>query len=214
MRLIPRARVGLTPFPSLRGSGSRVLHFRFFSPFKKRRGLSDPLFVSGGVVAEDTRTYRGVESRSSSGHDVCMREILPGLFHWTAIHPKIKIEVSSYYVLEHGVLLDPLVPPEGFDWFRARRTPELVILTNRHHFRHCAEFQGAFGCTVWCNAEGMNEFQAGEKVEPFAVGHVFPGGIESHPVGAICSDETALRIPVPEGALAVADGVVRDGVGA
>ncbi len=154
-----------------------------------------------------------VESRSSSGHDVCMREILPGLFHWTAIHPKIKIEVSSYYVLEHGVLLDPLVPPEGFDWFRARRTPELVILTNRHHFRHCAEFQGAFGCTVWCNAEGMNEFQAGEKVEPFAVGHVFPGGIESHPVGAICSDETALRIPVPEGALAVADGVVRDGEG-
>ncbi len=140
-----------------------------------------------------------------------MREILPGLFHWTATHPRIKIEVSSYYVLEPGVLLDPLVPSEGLDWFRARRDPALVILTNRHHYRHCAEFQQAFGCAVWCNAEGMQEFQAGEKIHPFEVGHIFPGGIESHPVGAICSDETALRIPISDGALAVADGVVRDG---
>ncbi len=142
-----------------------------------------------------------------------MREILPGLFHWTAVHPKIQIEVSSYYVLEPGVLLDPLVPAEGLDWFRERRAPERIILTNRHHYRHCAEFQQAFGCTVWCNAEGMHEFESGEKVEPFTAGHVFPGGIESHPVAGICLDETALRLPVAEGALAVADGVVRDGAG-
>ncbi len=26
-----------------------------------------------------------------------MNEILPGIYHWTAAHPKIKVEVSSYY---------------------------------------------------------------------------------------------------------------------
>jgi hypothetical protein len=142
-----------------------------------------------------------------------MREILPGLFHWTATHPKIKIAVSSYYMLEPGVLLDPLIPAEGLDWFRERRVPELILLTNRHHYRHCSEFQQAFGCEIWCNEAGLHEFQAREKVLPFAVGRVFPGGIESHPVGALCPDETALRIPVAEGALAVADGVARDGDG-
>lgn len=142
-----------------------------------------------------------------------MREILPGLFHWTATHPQIKIAVSSYYALERGVLLDPLIPAEGLGWFREHRAPELIVLTNRHHYRHCAELQEAFGCEVWCNEAGMHEFQAGEKVVPFAVGHVFPGGIESHPVGAICPDETALLVPIGEGALAVADGVVRDGEG-
>jgi hypothetical protein len=146
-------------------------------------------------------------------HHAGVREILPGLFHWTAVHPKIKIEVSSYYVVEPGVLIDPLVPAGGLGWFRARRAPEFVILTNRHHFRHCAEYQREFRCTVWCNAEGMQEFQAGEKVEPFEVGHVFPGEIESHAVGALCPDETALRIPIAEGVLAVADGVVRNGRG-
>ncbi len=50
-----------------------------------------------------------------------MREILPGLFHWTAVHPKIRIEVSSYYLPEAGVLLDPLLPAEGLEWFRGRR---------------------------------------------------------------------------------------------
>lgn len=146
-------------------------------------------------------------------HDGPVIEILPGLFHWTATHPRIKIPVSSYYVLEPGVLLDPLVPAEGLDWFRARRAPETILLTNRHHHRHSAEFQRAFGCEVWCNAAGLHEFQSGERVQAFAVGREFPGGIESHPVGGICPDETALRIPVAEGALAVADGVVRDGNG-
>jgi hypothetical protein len=64
-----------------------------------------------------------------------MREVLPGLFHWTAVHPEIQIEVSSYYVAGSGVLLDPLIPAEGLGWFRAHATPRHVILTNRLHYR-------------------------------------------------------------------------------
>ncbi len=56
----------------------------------------------------------------------------------------------------------------------------------------------------------MHEFSHDEKVQAFRVGDVLPGDIESHEVGVLCPDETALRLPVEGGALAVADGVVRD----
>lgn len=138
-----------------------------------------------------------------------VREIVPGLFHWTALHPKIRIEVSSYYLEAAGVLLDPLIPAAGLDWFRTHGEPRHVLLTNRHHYRHSAAFAEAFGCTVWCNEEGMHEFSHDEKVQAFRVGDVLPGDIESHEVGVLCPDETALRLPVEGGALAVADGVVR-----
>jgi hypothetical protein len=142
-----------------------------------------------------------------------MQEILPGLFHWTRVHPKIQIEVSSYYLRDGGVLLDPLIPDEGLAWFRKVGEPRDILLTNRHHYRHCAEFEAAFGCTVWCNETGMHEFTQGEKVRSFRAGDRLPGGIESHEVGILCADETALLLPVSRGALALADGAVRDGDG-
>jgi hypothetical protein len=141
-----------------------------------------------------------------------MQEILPGLFHWTVAHPKIGHDVSSYYLEEARVLLDPLIPAEGLDWFR-EAAPRDILLTNRHHYRHSAEIEEAFGCTVWCHEEGMHEFTKGEKVRAFRAGDALPGGIASHPIGVLCPDETALRLPVPGGALAVADGVVRYGDG-
>jgi hypothetical protein len=44
------------------------------------------------------------------------RPIRPGLFHWTSAHPKIRIEVSSYWIADAKVLLDPLLPERGLDW--------------------------------------------------------------------------------------------------
>ena len=46
-----------------------------------------------------------------------------GFVHWTMSHPKIKIAVSSYYVVEPRVLIDPLIPDEGLDWFRRHGEP-------------------------------------------------------------------------------------------
>ena len=46
-----------------------------------------------------------------------MQEIAPGLWHWTALHPHIDKPVSSYYLLPERVLLDPMLPPPGIDWF-------------------------------------------------------------------------------------------------
>lgn len=148
------------------------------------------------------------------------REILPGLFHWTASHPKIRIEVSSYWLGDAGVLLDPLLPgagPDaGLDWLRAHGPPEHVILTNRHHWRHCSEILAAFGCPVWCNELGLHELSGEpgrEHVRGFRAGVEIVPGIESHEVGVLCPDETALRFTLGGGGacLAVADGVVRIG---
>jgi hypothetical protein len=143
-------------------------------------------------------------------------EVRPGLIHWTAAHPKIGIHVSSYWLPDRKVLLDPLLPPGGVDWLRDQGPPEHVILTNRHHWRHCSEIVEAFGCPVWCNELGLHELDGEpgrDRVRGFRAGDELPGGIESHAVGVLCPDETALRFDLPgdHGCLAIADAVVRIG---
>jgi len=144
------------------------------------------------------------------------REILPGLFHWTASHPKLEIEVSSYWLANARILLDPLLPAGGLDWLRDVGPPEHVILSNRHHWRHCSEIVAAFDCPVWCNEQGLHELESeagSDHVRGFRAGAPLPGGIASHEVGLLCPDETALRFTLPAGeaCLAVADGIVRIG---
>ena len=139
-------------------------------------------------------------------------EILPGLFHWSGRHPKIHVEVSSYWLDDAGVLIDPLVPPqEGLDWFIARaHQPEAIVLSNRHHYRESGRFVKRFGCAVLCNREGLHEFSGGEKVLGFDIGAELAGGVIACALDAICPDDTALHVPERR-ALALADGIVKGG---
>jgi hypothetical protein len=141
-----------------------------------------------------------------------MQEILPGVYHWTAVHPKIHVEVSSYWLDEQGVAIDPLAPPDvGLDWFAQRPlAPAAVLLSNRHHYRHSLEFARAFGCPVYCNRKGLHEFTHGEQVTGFEAGDELPGGVLAVEFGAICPDDTALHIAAKQ-AVALGDGVVRGG---
>jgi hypothetical protein len=141
-----------------------------------------------------------------------MQEVLPGIFHWTAPHPRIGIEVSSYWLEGPGVLIDPLVPPEqGLDWFSQRTAaPAAILLSNRHHYRESDRFVARYGCTVHCNRAGLHEFSDGRRVEGFEIGEQLPGGAVAREVGAICPDDTALELPDSR-ALVLADGVVRGG---
>jgi hypothetical protein len=141
-----------------------------------------------------------------------VQEILPGLYHWTAVHPKIGTPVSSYWLEDTGVSIDPLIPPEGgLEWFASRPTsPSAIVLSNRHHYRHSGQFAERFDCPIYCNRAGLHEFTEGEPVTGFEIGEQLPGGIEACELGAICPDETALHMPA-FGALAIADGVVRGG---
>lgn len=141
-----------------------------------------------------------------------MREILPGIHHWTGIHPRIRQPVSSYYVEPAQMLIDPLVPREGIDWFK-RRPPQQVVLTNRHHYRQSSRFVDAFDCIVRCSEPGLHEFEGGPDVEDFAFGEELAPGVTAVEVGAICPDETALHISIGDGAIAFADALVRPGGG-
>jgi hypothetical protein len=141
-----------------------------------------------------------------------MREILPGIHHWTALHPRIRQPVSSYYVEPAQLLIDPLVPREGLEWFE-HRAPQQVVLTNRHHYRQSDRFVDAFGCIVRCCEPGLHEFEDGPDVEGFAFGELLAPGVRAVEVGAICPDDTALHITAGDGALAFADALVRPGGG-
>ena len=188
-------------------------------------GGSD-LLASG---PDRARRWGGLASRRptnvarSAGHGACvagtatgivllMMEILPGTYHWTSIHPKLHIEVASYWLDGPGVAIDPLVPADvGLEWFARRPVaPIAVLLSNRHHYRHSGEFAARFGCGVHVNRAGLHEFTHGEALEPFDPGDVLPGGVVACEVGAICPDETALYLPAQR-AMVFADGLVRGG---
>jgi hypothetical protein len=138
-----------------------------------------------------------------------VEEIAPGLLHWAVPHDRISIEVSSYYLLAERVLIDPMLPPQGAEWFeQAGAPPEHLLLTNRHHDRHAWRLRERFGCTVHCIRCGLAELEGRGPVEPFDFGDELPGGVVAYEIDAICPDETALYAPAHR-ALACADGVVR-----
>jgi hypothetical protein len=138
-----------------------------------------------------------------------IREVLPGIHHWTAIHPRIRLPVDSYYIEPAGVVLDPLVPREGLEWFESRTKPSQVVLTNRHHLRDSERFAEAFACPIRCTVTGLHEFERGPKVEGFDFGQELAPGITALQIGAICPDDTALHIRMGSGAIAFADGLTR-----
>jgi hypothetical protein len=141
-----------------------------------------------------------------------MHEIAPGYFHWSARHPTIGQTVHAHYVEAAGMVIDPILPKEGVDVLDGRR-PERVVLTNRHHYRGAAALADAFGVPVLVSEPGLHEVQGRPGVETFAFGDEIAPGVTALEVGVICPDETALHIAHGDGALAVADGVMRDGDG-
>ena len=139
-----------------------------------------------------------------------MDEIAPGIWHWTETHPRIKIDVSSYFLAGPNVLLDPLHPSSD-DRLDELGPPTEILLTNRHHLRESLKLRERFGCAIRAPEVGMHEFDEGEPVDPYAYGDKLAGGeITVHEVGCICPDEAALHIPSLN-ALAVADGVINYG---
>lgn len=138
-----------------------------------------------------------------------MQEIDEGLWHWTATHPKIGWEVSSYYLSGERVLIDPVLPPGGLDWFEEIDAPPAhVLLSCRHHDRASWDFVEAFGAEVHCVDTGVYELEGRGPVTPFAFGDELPGGVIAQEVDSLSPDETALYIPAHR-TLVCADGVIR-----
>src|SRR5262245_11350051 len=137
------------------------------------------------------------------------KEIIPGLWHWTAVHPDIKVRVHSYFAEREKVVLDPLLPsPGGIAWLRRQGPPEHVVLTSGLHWRHSAKLVEAFGCAVWCPRKGLRRLPAGLRARPYDPGDRLPGGLRAVEIGVLCQDESAVILPRLKAA-AVADGVIR-----
>ena len=130
-----------------------------------------------------------------------MEEIQPGLLHWTAYRDTIGADVHSYMHVPSGTVIDPMEPLQGID---ALPPVQVVVLTNRHHYRHGDRFREAFGCPVLCHEAGLHEFDGG--VDGFAWGDELAPGVTAHEVGVLCPEETAVQLG---DALAFADALIR-----
>jgi hypothetical protein len=134
-----------------------------------------------------------------------MHEIAPGIRHWTAPHPNIGIDVSSYWLPGLGVLVDPLAVPDEVERI------ELIVLSNRHHQRDMLAAHERFGAPIRAPRIGMHEFEEGQPVEPYEFEEPLAGGaITAHQVTELWPDDCVLHIPSVT-ALAIADTVVHYG---
>lgn len=129
-----------------------------------------------------------------------MEEIAPGVWHWKAFRKTIGSDVSSYYLAEERVAIDPMLPPEPPEWFR----PEHAILTCRHHSRDAWKL----GLAPWVVAQGAHELEGRGEFRTYEWGDELPGGVLAHEVDALSPDETALYTPAHR-ALAVGDSLIR-----
>jgi glyoxylase-like metal-dependent hydrolase (beta-lactamase superfamily II) len=139
-----------------------------------------------------------------------MEEVLDGVFHWRAVHPRIEIEVGCHFMAGSGTAIDPLLPDEGIEWFDGRDV-QRVVLSNRHHLRHAPQLVERFACPILCHESGLHEFAGGPKVDGFAFGNRLAGDVTALEMDAICPDDTVLRIDADGGALLFADSLIHHG---
>jgi hypothetical protein len=142
---------------------------------------------------------------------VDMAQLLPGVRHWTAVHPEIGWTVSSYALEEEGVLLNPLLP-DGDRSVVADLEIRAIVLTNRLHLRD-SELLAGDGVVIHVPEAvlwDLGEVRA--QLAGYEDGDELPGNLKAYGVGALSDDEFAVFAPAYR-ALAVADGVIRDGDG-
>ena len=134
-----------------------------------------------------------------------MEQIAQGIQHWKAVHPNLGIDVSSYWLPDLGLLLDPIAVPDEVE------DVECILLTCRHHVRDSLEAAERFDATIQAPRTGMHDFPDDTPIQPYNFGDSLVGGaVRTHEVGGLSLDETALHIPSVN-ALSIADGAIRYG---
>jgi hypothetical protein len=139
-----------------------------------------------------------------------MDEVIPGVFHWTAGHPNLGIDVSCHYAAASGTVFDPLLPAEGIEWFDDRGV-ERIVLSTRHHLRHSEQLAERFGCSILCHESGLYEFEGGPLVTGFSFGERLAGDLVALEMNRISPDDTVLRIEAGDGVLLFADSLIHYG---
>jgi len=163
---------------------------------------------------------------------VVVRELAPGLWRWTAIHPEWtpahdargdgwEAEVGCVYLETpgHVLLFDPLVPgePEARESFlrnldgdvKRKGKPVAILLTIVWHERSTAELARRYGASVWARA-GASERLDAPVSNPFVPGDVLPGGVIG--IDGQHAFETIYWLP-EQHALVPGDSLLGDGKG-
>jgi hypothetical protein len=131
-----------------------------------------------------------------------VQEITPGIQYWTGRHPKIGWEVSSYWLPDLNVLLDPLAVPDEVTGV------DEIILSNRHHRRSAFEARERFDATLRIPQTGMHDYSPDDPIEPYEYGERMAGGaITAYLVTELWPDDGVLHIPSLD-ALEIADTVL------
>jgi hypothetical protein len=132
-------------------------------------------------------------------------EIAPRIRHWKATHPNLGVEVSSYWLPDLRLLLDPIAVPDEVEGV------EHILLSCRHHTRDSLKAAERFGATVYAPRTGMHDYPDDTPIQPYDFGDsLVDGAVTPHEVGGLSPDETALHIPSVD-ALSIADGAIRYG---
>lgn len=134
-----------------------------------------------------------------------MEQIAQGIQHWKAVHPNLGIEVSSYWIPDLKLLLDPIAVPDEVE------DVDCILLTCRHHVRDSLEAAERLDATIQAPRTGMDDYPDDTPIQPYNFGDSLVGGaVRTHEVGGLSPDETALHIPSVS-ALSIADGAIRYG---
>jgi hypothetical protein len=134
-----------------------------------------------------------------------VQQIVPGIFHWTALHPSSGARASAYFVESAGALIDPLVPEEGLDGLPGRAAR--VLLSSGHHLRGALTIAGALGIPILASQQAVAHLgAAGDGIEgwPDGTPEVAPGIAALH-LGVPHDDESTLHVDHGVGALVLAD---------
>src|SRR3954469_412131 len=147
-----------------------------------------------------------------------MRELTPGIWHWTTFYDSIGMEVSSYWVEPAGIVIDPMVPQDvGLDWWDGRDVhPQQVVLTIGLHWRHSEQFAERWNVPIrvpWPALERYQGTDRVDKVEKYEWHDEVAPGVTAVQIDAIAPDEAALHIAHGDGAVAIADGLIRTSEG-
>jgi hypothetical protein len=131
-----------------------------------------------------------------------VEEITPGIHHWSAVHPNLGVEVSSYWLPGLKVLLDPIAVPEEV------ADVDEILLSNRHHKRSAFEARERFDAVLRVPRTGLHDFSPDDPVEPYEYGEpLAEGAITPYLVTELWPDDGVLHIPSLD-ALEIADTVV------
>jgi glyoxylase-like metal-dependent hydrolase (beta-lactamase superfamily II) len=133
-----------------------------------------------------------------------VKEILPGIYRWEhRFGPGIP-GASLYVRTAAGpVVIDPLIPREGFDPLAALGDPVAVILTTHWHERDALAYEARFGVRRYVNA--LPDARESRRGTRFYAGERLLDTFRTLDLGGISPGETGLLLERDGGILIVGD---------